>query len=62
MKKNIIFIFNKDYKKTFKKFKIKLIFILILNYYNLKRETILKLNTLNKITVNIFSQLNLKNK
>ena len=36
IRKDIIFIFNKNYKEVFKKFKVKLIFILILNYYNLE--------------------------
>ena len=32
----MIFIFNKNYKKAFKEFKIKLISTSILNYYDLK--------------------------
>ena len=62
MKKNIIFIFNKNYKKVFKKLKIKLIFTLIFNYYNLKRKTMLKLNVLNGVIAGIFSQFNSVNK
>ena len=56
----MIFIFNKNCKEVFKEFKIKLTFILILNYYDLKREIILELNALNRIIINIFLQLNLK--
>ena len=55
IKKNIIFIFNKNYKEAFKKLKIKLTSILILGYYNPEWETILKLNILNNITISIFS-------
>ena len=62
IKKNIIFIFNKNYKEVFKEFKIRLTFISIFGYYDSEREIILELNILNKIIINIFSQLNLKDK
>ena len=54
-KKDIIFIFNENYKEAFKKFKIRLISILILGYYDLKRKIILELDALNNITAGIFS-------
>ena len=50
----MIFIFNKNCKEIFKKFKINLIFTSIFNYYNLKQKIIFKLNTLNEIIINIF--------
>jgi hypothetical protein len=62
IKKNIIFVFNENYKKAFKELKIRLTSTLILSYYNLERKTILKLDTLNSITIEIFSQLDLINK
>ena len=58
IRKDITFIFDENYKEIFKEFKAKLIFISILGYYDLERETILKLNILDGITVSIFSQFN----
>jgi hypothetical protein len=50
----MIFVFNKNCKEIFKKLKIKLIFISIFNYYNLKRKIMFKLNALNDIIIEIF--------
>ena len=41
---------------NFKEFKIKLTFTSILNHYNLKQKSMLKLNTSNDIIANIFLQ------
>ena len=57
-KKNIIFVFNENYKKAFEELKTKLISIPILDYYDLEWKTILKLNISNDITIGIFSQFN----
>jgi hypothetical protein len=54
IKKNIIFIFNENYKEAFKEFKIRLISAPILNHYNLKQKIILKFNTLNDVIAEIF--------
>ena len=62
IKKDIIFIFNENCKEAFKKLKAKLTFTPILGYYDPERKTILELNALDKITINIFSQLNSKNR
>ena len=58
MKKNIVFVFNENYKKAFKEFKIKLTSISILGYYDPERETMLELDVSDNITANIFSQFN----
>ena len=54
IKKDIIFVFNENYKEAFEEFKIKLIFILILDYYNLEWEIILELNVLDGVIIGIF--------
>ena len=61
MKKDIVFIFNKDCKKAFKEFKVRLTFTSILDYYDLKQKIMLKLNALNEIIAGIFLQLDLRN-
>ena len=55
MKKDIVFIFNKNYKKVFEELKTKLTSILIFGHYDPERKTILELNTSDSVTVGIFS-------
>jgi hypothetical protein len=52
--KDILFNFNNNYKKYFKKLYIALTLALILRHYYLKLKTIVETNTLNRVIVRIF--------